>query len=206
MSSSGSTAPKQGTKLRYPLYGPNGMLLLAAGSAVTPHLRSLLDRRGIHLEFQCSLEVLEGQSVGTKIPIKQDLVTIGRGAQCEIRPDSKVVSSRHCQIHKRAFGVFLVDCQSTNGTFLNGQRVTQETELTNGDRIRAADILFGVELFAAVAIEDDDASAALMKWVLSDHGAQGEPAAPMDGPTVTVTDSAIRAALRLDSKESLDEG
>ena len=53
MDESESVRLKQGMRLRYPLYESNGMLLLAAGAEVTPQLRTLLDRRGVHLEFQC---------------------------------------------------------------------------------------------------------------------------------------------------------
>lgn len=175
------------TKLRYPLYETNGILLLAAGSEITPSLRSLLDRRGIHLEFMCTLEILEGNPLGLKIPMKQDIVTVGRNPDCQIRPDSEIVSGRHCRIHKRAFGVIVTDCNSTNGTFVNDGRITAEVELSDGDRLRIGNVVFKVLLDAAVAADSDDDQKAIEEFLVAEPFSTDAPSEPVLGPTIPIS-------------------
>lgn len=60
---------------------------------------------------------------------------IGRSAECQLRPASDLVSRRHCSISRRRGHFFLEDCGSTNGTFLNGQRISDRRQLMPGDRL-----------------------------------------------------------------------
>ena len=46
------------------------------------------------------------------------------------------ISSHHARIEVRPEGVWVVDLQSTNGSFVNGQRVQQERSVRKGDRIQ----------------------------------------------------------------------
>jgi pSer/pThr/pTyr-binding forkhead associated (FHA) protein len=62
------------------------------------------------------------------------IVRIGRASDSELRLDDADTSRRHAQLVSRG-GVFtLRDLDSTNGTFVNGQRI-QERQLAPGDRI-----------------------------------------------------------------------
>lgn len=158
------------------------MLLLAAGSEITPRLRGLLDRRGIRLELQASLKVIEGTPAGLEIPIRSDRLTIGRGPDCEVRPNSDIVSSLHCRIIKRSYGVFVLDLKSTNGTFLNNERVVSETELSDGDKIRVGTMVFQVHIFAAMAADNENDQQALDEWILAEPFAEPTEA-PSGGPT-----------------------
>lgn len=64
-------------------------------------------------------------------------VRIGRGAENGIRLDGdEFVSSRHAVIEPRPDGLWLEDAGSTNGTFVNGARVTAPRLLQRGDVIR----------------------------------------------------------------------
>lgn len=172
------------------------MLLLAAGSEITPRLRSLLDRRGVRLELQASVRVVEGSPEGLEIPIRSDRLTIGRGADCEVRPNSPVVSSLHCRIIKRSYGVYVMDLKSTNGTFLNKERVVAETELTDGDEIRVGNMAFQVNIYAAVAADNENDQQALDEWILAEPF--GEPTSePSSGPTKVISTE----GLYLDDRE-----
>ena len=53
-------------------------------------------------------------------------ITIGRAPGNDIRLDNPAVSSLHARIVRRPAGYVLEDLQSTNGTYLNGRRVTSE--------------------------------------------------------------------------------
>ena len=59
---------------------------------------------------------------------------IGRSSECQIALDDANVSRRHAEIRRIGEAYSLVDLGSTNGTEVNGQRIT-ETSLMNGDVI-----------------------------------------------------------------------
>lgn len=61
--------------------------------------------------------------------------TIGRGDNCNIRMNHDDVSSRHALITKRSDGtIYIEDCGSRNGTYVNGERITSKV-LKQGDRV-----------------------------------------------------------------------
>jgi len=62
-------------------------------------------------------------------------VTLGRSPECSMQLPSAGASRRHASIAWRGERVVLRDLGSTNGTFLNGERVEGETTLASGDRI-----------------------------------------------------------------------
>ena len=70
--------------------------------------------------------------------------TIGRSRECDLTVTDGNASRRHAEIVREGEAFVVVDLNSTNGTELNGRRVTRE-ELADGDRITvgATDIVFG---------------------------------------------------------------
>jgi pSer/pThr/pTyr-binding forkhead associated (FHA) protein len=60
--------------------------------------------------------------------------TIGRAAGAEFIVDAAMVSRLHCQLTAGAAVLEVVDMESTNGTFVNGERVTRAS-LKEGDRL-----------------------------------------------------------------------
>ncbi len=64
-------------------------------------------------------------------------LTIGRGAQNDIALDGDdFASARHARIEPRRDGVWIEDAGSTNGTFVNGTRLSKPRRLSPGDVIR----------------------------------------------------------------------
>lgn len=64
---------------------------------------------------------------------------IGRGNDCKLRIQGdagRLVSTRHAQVELTPAGAFLTDLRSTNGTFLNGGRLTDRTALRIADQIQ----------------------------------------------------------------------
>lgn len=64
----------------------------------------------------------------------RDRVTIGRKASNSLQIDSKAVSGQHCEVVNRDGVYVLRDLKSSNGTFIDGKRVTEHT-LKNGQTI-----------------------------------------------------------------------
>jgi pSer/pThr/pTyr-binding forkhead associated (FHA) protein len=60
--------------------------------------------------------------------------TIGRSAGAEFVVEAALVSRLHCQLTATADTLVVKDLGSTNGTFVNGNRVTA-AQLLDGDRL-----------------------------------------------------------------------
>jgi diguanylate cyclase (GGDEF)-like protein len=81
------------------------------------------------------LIVLAGSAVGEMYKIAKDETTIGRGSQADIQVIDEGISRRHASIKLEGDRVMVTDLGSTNGTFLNGERVTSHS-LRDGDKIQ----------------------------------------------------------------------
>jgi soluble lytic murein transglycosylase-like protein len=69
---------------------------------------------------------MSGSLAGTRYPVRDSVTTVGRGAQNDIPiADSPTVSVRHLEIRKDGDRYTLSDLNSTNGTFVNGERVDE---------------------------------------------------------------------------------
>ncbi len=60
---------------------------------------------------------------------------IGSHAQCDVVVDSPIASARHCQLTRTDNGFLIEDLNSTNGTFLDGVRLTSARRVEYGDLI-----------------------------------------------------------------------
>jgi diguanylate cyclase (GGDEF)-like protein len=83
---------------------------------------------------QALLIVLSGPRLGTRSVLGQNAVEIGRSPACHLVLDADSVSRRHARIEWNGQEHQLVDLGSTNGTFLNGDRVKGGV-LKDGDRV-----------------------------------------------------------------------
>jgi hypothetical protein len=78
-------------------------------------------------------------------------ISIGKSPECSVVLPGKLISRRHCKLVRVDFGPSrwqLVDEKSTNGLFVNGQRIA-ECELTEGDTIRIGEFGFTYHVDAA---------------------------------------------------------
>jgi predicted component of type VI protein secretion system len=103
--------------------------------------------------MKLSLIVLtEGKQKGKAIHIRLPQFLVGRDPQCHLRPVSPLISKRHCAILQKEGRVFLRDFDSTNGTFVNGERVNGQQELKVGDRLKIGPIEVEVRLETAPGV------------------------------------------------------
>ena len=68
-------------------------------------------------------------------------ITIGRAASCTITFDDTYISQLHVRILPDPAGVVVEDLGSTNGTYLNRQRVTAKAIASPGDQIQLGSIV-----------------------------------------------------------------
>jgi hypothetical protein len=81
---------------------------------------------------------------GRVIELNLGVNRVGRGPKNDIQIEHPTVSVMHCEIVLAGDGVVLRDCASTNGTFVNGQRV-REAALTAGQSLHLGDVELLVE-------------------------------------------------------------
>ena len=88
---------------------------------------------------QARLVVLKSPALetGEEIPVDSLPITVGRGGQNEVPLDGdEFASAEHARFEARRDGLWVEDVGSTNGTFVNGSRVTTARRLTKGDVVR----------------------------------------------------------------------
>lgn len=89
------------------------------------------------------------QAGGDGLTFNQDLITVGRGAECDIVLEGETISRQHCLISRCGMGYALQD-SSRNGTFVNNARAERST-LQDGDHIKIGPHLMQISFATAVA-------------------------------------------------------
>src|SRR5262250_3126879 len=82
-----------------------------------------------------------GPGMGTRYPLSEGPLVIGRGGDCEVRINDHSVSRRHARIQPGADGYYAVDLQSTNGTFVNDVPASI-CKLKDGDYLRVGNCIY----------------------------------------------------------------
>lgn len=99
--------------------------------------------------MQVTLRVLSGPHAGRSFTFDQhSTFLIGRSDTAQLYlPDDRFFSRNHCLLEIAPPRCFLRDLGSTNGTYVNGQKV-QEAFLSNGDHIQGGQTVLAVEVSA----------------------------------------------------------
>lgn len=72
----------------------------------------------------------------TVVSLDSGPLVLGRASQASVQVDDVYVSDEHAEVMPDDGGWSVRDLGSTNGTYLNGAKVTQPTPLASGDQIR----------------------------------------------------------------------
>src|SRR6187402_2285480 len=87
------------------------------------------------------------------LSVVRDLTVIGRREDCDLRIPLGDVSRKHCRVVRSGDVMSIEDLGSSNGTFVNGQRV-QETVLAAGDTVQVGPVVFCVQIDGVPAEEE----------------------------------------------------
>lgn len=79
---------------------------------------------------------LENEPDSTRKKFTSAEVIIGRDRECNYQMEDEIVSSRHARLVYRYNQWWVEDMQSTNGTYLNDERVETPTVIIKGDELR----------------------------------------------------------------------
>ena len=88
------------------------------------------------------LVVIYGAHIGRKHDLFEDVVTIGRDPDNTIVLESDSVSRRHARIEMFQGSRFVIDMNSTNGTYVNDQPVEPRAKLGSGQFVKIGDTIF----------------------------------------------------------------
>jgi serine/threonine-protein kinase len=99
--------------------------------------------------MQVTLRVVSGPQQGRVFTFNQhDTFLIGRSESAQFcLPEDRFFSRNHCLLEIAPPQCFLRDLNSTNGTFVNGQRV-ESSYLKSGDTIQGGETVLAVEVTA----------------------------------------------------------
>lgn len=107
------------------------------------------------------LEILDGPLAGRTVELAPgESVSVGRTAKSQLMlPHDNFLSGLHFLVENTAGGAVLRDCNSSNGTWVNGDRVT-ERPVEDGDQISAGQTRF--RLYSETMEEGDRRSSTVL--------------------------------------------
>ena len=115
--------------------------------------------------IQATLRGGETKSTEPRIFLQRDFdrpqLTIGRSDQSDIRLDGLLISNNHARISRNSAGVIIEDLNSTNGTYVNGQRITGRRPLPTEDVVQIGPFLLRIDQHRGVTIFDTRAKTRL---------------------------------------------
>lgn len=150
-----------------------------------------------------TLHLLQGGEVGRVYTLGADTTVLGRQNDSAICLVGKNISRHHAQILKRPGGFFLEDLASSNGTFLNGQRIPPYAPqaLVEDDRLQIGGFVFALRDDAQPVAAPPDANLVIRETVSATTLRSGilgpDPAARLE--TVLALTKQLARALDVDS-------
>jgi diguanylate cyclase (GGDEF)-like protein len=103
------------------------------------HVRQVLQPLTTGLEC---LVVVYGRNIGRKHDLFEDVVTLGRDPENTIVLESDSVSRRHARIERLGEHRWVIDLNSTNGTYVDDVPVQPRLRLASGQYLKIGDTIF----------------------------------------------------------------
>lgn len=103
-------------------------------------------RRGRRSRGQArALTITQGRQAGQSATFVDEVILVGRGADCQLILDDDYVSTRHARVVSGDHGLYVEDLSSTNGTYVNHQRITAPTTIGLADTVRIGTTILRLE-------------------------------------------------------------
>ena len=102
-------------------------------------------RRGRQRGEPRALTITQGAQAGETATFVDNVILIGRGADCQLILEDDYVSTRHARVVNGSEGVYAEDLGSTNGTYVNNQRITAPTTIGLADTVRIGKTILNLE-------------------------------------------------------------
>jgi hypothetical protein len=90
------------------------------------------------------LQVVEPESQRGQAFDLADELTVGRAAGCGVRVEDSYTSNIHARLFRRDGSLWVEDLGSTNGTWVNAERVDEPRQLGRGDLLQVGSTVFEV--------------------------------------------------------------
>lgn len=135
-----------GNVIRSDLFGRRVTPAAAAATAAAPAASARAGRRARRAAARVpsTLRITKGKQAGLTMTLG-DQLKIGRSSDCQLILDDDYVSTRHARIYRTADGYVVEDLGSTNGTYLNNERLSSPAPFTLADTLRIGRTLLVVE-------------------------------------------------------------
>lgn len=118
--------------------------------------------------------------------LKPGRTVVGRGISCDIRFNDPAISRQHARFNLQDERVFLENLSATNGTLLNGERISGTRILTDGDQVTIGRRVLRVKILEGASdeefLEDTTASHGEMAELL-----RGQRLSPESGALLVVS-------------------
>ncbi len=106
----------------------------------------------MHVAQTYALRFISGKYQGGEFPLRTDReIVVGRSSELDMVLVEDMVSRKHAKISATADNILIQDLGSTNGTFVNGEKI-KKVRLKEGDRI-----LIGTSIIKLVAVDSSSA-------------------------------------------------
>jgi FHA domain len=97
---------------------------------------------GSRRDRQFHLKVIEPESYRGQVYDLTDEITVGRAAGCGVHVEDAYTSNLHARVYRRDGAVWVEDLGSTNGTWVNAEKIDGPTRLGRGDLLQVGGTVF----------------------------------------------------------------
>lgn len=108
------------------------------------------DKLAAHKKPALTLLIKSEQGQESQKQFSESQLLIGRDKKCDITIMDEALSAHHARLTHHHGQWWLEDLNSTNGTFLNREKLTTPAVVITGDQFRCGNTMFGIQ------VEDSD--------------------------------------------------
>jgi serine phosphatase RsbU (regulator of sigma subunit)/pSer/pThr/pTyr-binding forkhead associated (FHA) protein len=102
------------------------------------------------------LVILKGPNAGRRFLLERTTIDVGRQANSGVCLESQAVSRQHARILCDQGEYFVEDLNSSNGTYVNGQRISGRRKFSERDTLQVGPYIFGLRQSPTPTPSDDD--------------------------------------------------